>query len=135
MEAAGQDQPSSFSGQHMELNLRNVLVDLFVAGSDTTSASLRWALLFMAKHVRVQSKVREELDRVVGRGRLARPADRADLPYTEAAISEVQRRANIANVAISHTTLKDVKLGEKKVLEYFFFAFCGESGACTRRDF
>ena len=33
------------------------------------------------------------------------------MPYAEAVVHEVQRRANVAHLAISHTTLRDVKIG------------------------
>jgi cytochrome P450 len=38
-------------------NLRNIYVDLFLAGSETTSSTLKWALLFMVLHPDVQKKV------------------------------------------------------------------------------
>ncbi len=39
---AREDPSSSFSPALAELNLRNTLVDFFMAGSDTTSATLRF---------------------------------------------------------------------------------------------
>jgi cytochrome P450 len=38
-------------------NLRNIVFDLFLAGSETTSSTLKWAVLFMAKHQDIQKKV------------------------------------------------------------------------------
>jgi len=38
-------------------NLRNICVDLFFAGSETTSSTLKWALLFMILYPEVQQKV------------------------------------------------------------------------------
>ena len=53
-----------------ELNLVFILMDLFIAGSETTSSSLSWAVLFMVREQRVQRRVQQELDAVVGRDKL-----------------------------------------------------------------
>ncbi len=52
------------------MNMMNVLIDLFVAGSETTSTTLNWALLFMLQNPRVAKKVQEELDTVFGVGQV-----------------------------------------------------------------
>jgi cytochrome P450 family 2 subfamily J len=44
-------------------------MDLFVAGSDTTTITLRFALLYLVLHPDVQVKVQQELDRIVGHDR------------------------------------------------------------------
>ncbi len=43
---------STFKGDEGMLNMRNVLIDLFIAGSETTSTTLNWAMLFMLRYVR-----------------------------------------------------------------------------------
>ena len=45
------------------------LFDLFLAGSETTSTTLTWAVLYMVRYPRVQARVQEELDAVVGTDR------------------------------------------------------------------
>ena len=66
-----------------------VIDDLFLAGTETTSTTLRWAILYMIAFLDVQRKVHEEIDRVVGRNRLPKLSDKPDLPYTESVIHEV----------------------------------------------
>lgn len=88
-------------------NLVSSTGNLFAAGTDTTGATLRWALLLMAKYPQIQGKVQEELSRVVGI-RQVRAEDRMNMPYTDAVIHETQRLANILPIAIPHLTSTDV---------------------------
>ncbi|XP_077939895.1 cytochrome P450 2K1-like isoform X1 [Gasterosteus aculeatus] len=88
-------------------NLVTTASNLFVAGSDTTGATLRWALLLMAKYPQIQDQVQEELSRVMG-SRQVRVEDRRNLPYTDAVIHETQRLANVVPLAIPHKTSRDV---------------------------
>ncbi|NXQ22950.1 CP2DK protein, partial [Peucedramus taeniatus] len=91
-------------------NLRLVTMDLFTAGSETTSTTLRWALLYMLLHPEIQSKVQAEIDRVIGRERPPSMMDQASMPYTNAVIHEVQRCGDIAPVGVPHMTYRDTEL-------------------------
>ncbi|XP_072015407.1 cytochrome P450 2F3-like isoform X1 [Amphiura filiformis] len=75
-----------------------VIHNLFFAGTETTSITLRWSLLYMLKYPYVQKRVQEEIDSVVGRDRLPKLSDKPNLPYTEAVIHEIQRFASIAAI-------------------------------------
>ncbi|XP_038046825.1 cytochrome P450 2J6-like [Patiria miniata] len=95
------------------LNPDNLLVtifELFMAGSDTTSCSLRWALLFMMAHPEVQAGVQQELDDVVGRNRLPRLSDLPNLPYTESTILEILRVRVIAPLPMPHRASKQTQI-------------------------
>ncbi|XP_058720444.1 cytochrome P450 2D20-like isoform X2 [Poecile atricapillus] len=91
-------------------NLRLVAVDLFTAGSETTSTTLRWALLYMLLHPEIQNKVQAEIDKVIGRERPPTMKDQASMPYTNAVIHEVQRCGDIAPVGLPHMTYRDTEL-------------------------
>jgi len=106
------DPSSSYYGDFGRENLVSTLMDLFVAGSETTSTTLTWAVLYMARYPEVQEKVQEELDRVVGRGRLPSLKDRMSLPYTEAVVMEVQRYANIIPQGVHHLSKKDITVND-----------------------
>ncbi|XP_072039683.1 cytochrome P450 2F3-like [Amphiura filiformis] len=80
-------------------NILAVLDDFFLAGTETTSTTLRWALLYMMNYPKIQTKIQQEIDTVVGRDRLPKLSDKVDLPYVEAVLHEIQRHASII-----HTT-------------------------------
>ncbi|NWI51924.1 CP2DH protein, partial [Calyptomena viridis] len=91
-------------------NLRLVTADLFSAGSETTTTTLRWALLFMVLHPEIQSKVQAEIDKVIGRERSPTMNDQVSMPYTNAVIHEVQRYGDIVPVGLPHMTYRDTEL-------------------------
>ncbi|NWT82087.1 CP2DR protein, partial [Lanius ludovicianus] len=91
-------------------NLRLVTADLFTAGSETSSTTLRWALLYMLLYPEIQSKVQAEIDKVIGRERPPSMMDQASMPYTNAVIHEVQRYGDIVPVGLPHMTYRDTEL-------------------------
>uniref|UniRef100_A0A3B4ZCU0 Uncharacterized protein n=1 Tax=Stegastes partitus TaxID=144197 RepID=A0A3B4ZCU0_9TELE len=94
-----------------EENLIVSVWDLFLAGSETTTTTLRWAFLYMAKYPEIQEKVQAETDRVIGQSRQPSMEDRANLPYTDAVIHEIQRMGNVVSLSLPHITNRDVQLG------------------------
>ncbi|NXX06066.1 CP2DH protein, partial [Larus smithsonianus] len=91
-------------------NLRLVTADLFAAGSETTSTTLRWALLYMLLHPEIQSKVQAEIDMVIGRERSPTMKDQVSMPYTNAVIHEVQRYGDVVPIGLPHMTYRDTEL-------------------------
>lgn len=78
-----------------EENLIYTSLDLFFAGTETTSTTLRWGLLYLALNPGLQEKVQAEIDRVLGQSQQPSTAARESMPYTNAFIHEVQRMGNI----------------------------------------
>ncbi|CAI5684570.1 cytochrome P450 2K1 [Oreochromis niloticus] len=88
-------------------NLLITVMNLFAAGTETTSTTLRWGLLLMAKYPKIQDEVQEELRRVIG-DRQVQVADRKNLPFTDAVIHETQRLSSIIPTALPHKTTRDI---------------------------
>uniref|UniRef100_A0A3P9KDK6 Cytochrome P450 2K1 n=1 Tax=Oryzias latipes TaxID=8090 RepID=A0A3P9KDK6_ORYLA len=95
------------NGAFNDENLLMTVIHLFAAGTETTSTTLRWGLLLMAKYPKIQDQVQDELRRVIG-DRMVQVSDRKNLPFTDAVIHEIQRLASIVPTALPHKTSKDV---------------------------
>ncbi|XP_056671009.1 cytochrome P450 2J2-like isoform X1 [Monodelphis domestica] len=97
----------NISSSFNEDNLVCCTLDLFFAGTETTSTILRWALLYMALYPEIQDKIQAEIDRVIGQSRQPTMADRENMPYTNAAIHEVLRMGNILPVNVPRVARVD----------------------------
>ena len=47
-----------------EANIYKIIVDLFLAGGETTGTSLDWAILYMIKYPHIQQKCQNEIEKV-----------------------------------------------------------------------
>ncbi|XP_021015798.1 cytochrome P450 2J3 isoform X5 [Mus caroli] len=102
--------PDKTTTSFNEENLICSTLDLFFAGTETTSTTLRWAFLCMALYPEVQEKMQAEIDRVIGQARQPNLADRDSMPYTNAVIHEVQRIGNIIPFNVPREVTVDTKL-------------------------
>lgn len=93
-----------------EENLIFCALDLFFAGTETTSTTLRWGLLYMALYPEIQEKVQAEIDRVLGQSQQPSVAARELMPYTNAVIHEVQRMGNIIPLNVPRVASADTTL-------------------------
>ncbi|XP_052569483.1 cytochrome P450 2C29-like isoform X3 [Peromyscus californicus insignis] len=99
------NQQSEFTLEHLATTVSN----LFAAGTETTSTTLRYALLLLLKHPHVTAKVQEEINHVVGRHRSPCMQDRSHMPYTDAMIHEVQRFIDLLPNNLPHAVTCDTK--------------------------
>ncbi|XP_060554557.1 cytochrome P450 2J4-like [Ruditapes philippinarum] len=93
-----------------EANVYKIIVDLFLAGGETTGTSLDWALLYMIMYPDVQSRCFNEISKVVGSGRPVSLSDRNQMPYTQATLLELQRISNTLTFSLPHVAKQDATL-------------------------
>ncbi|XP_039258051.2 cytochrome P450 2U1-like isoform X2 [Styela clava] len=86
--------------------LIGVARDLFLGGSDTTSNSICWAVLYLSRNQEVQAKMYEEISDIVGQ--MAPSTTMSDkMPYTKAVIQEILRMRPIAPLSLGHLSCRE----------------------------
>ena len=91
---ATRDSSEEVTSVLTEGNMFRVVMELFLAGAETSYNSLDWAFLFMVEYPEIQSKSQQEIENTVG-DRKIKYSDRLNLKYTDATITEIQRQANL----------------------------------------
>ena len=85
-------------------------MDLFTASTGTNSVTLEWAMLLLLLYPECGRRARQELDAVVGPGRLVTLEDRPNLPYTQALLAETLRRSSVLALAVPHRAETDMEI-------------------------
>ncbi|PIA31003.1 hypothetical protein AQUCO_05300083v1 [Aquilegia coerulea] len=75
-----------------DANIKALLVNMFTAGTDTTTSSIEWALTEMIKNPRILACAQAEMDQVIGKSRRLEESDIPNLPYLQAICKETFRK-------------------------------------------
>lgn len=86
---AARDEEADGAGM-TDLQLRDELLTLFLAGHETTANALAWTWHLLARNPDAEARLHDELRTVLG-GRAPVAADFPALPYTRAVVSESMR--------------------------------------------
>ena len=89
-----------------EDQLIGIIFDLFLAGAETTSTTMKWAVMLMILNPRVQQRCRQEIEECVG-SRQPGLADMEKLVYCMATILEIQRVGCTVPSSLQHRVLED----------------------------
>ncbi|KAG5517351.1 hypothetical protein RHGRI_037937 [Rhododendron griersonianum] len=73
-------------------NIKALLLDLFTAGTDTSSSVIEWALSEILLNSDILKRAQEEMDQVIGRNRRLQASDIPKLPYLQALCKETFRK-------------------------------------------
>ncbi|KAL0578893.1 hypothetical protein V5O48_003126 [Marasmius crinis-equi] len=87
--------------------IKNCTGMAYLAGSDTTIAVILSFILAMVLHPEAQKRAQNEIDEVVGCGRVPEFSDQENLPYIKAALLETLRWQPTVPLALPHKCLKD----------------------------
>nr|MDQ3819812.1 cytochrome P450 [Acidobacteriota bacterium] len=97
-------------GQMTDLQVRDEVMTLILAGHETTANALTWTWYLLSEHAEVEAKLHEELDAVL-QGRRPTVEDVPRLSYTEMVLTESMRLYPPA-WAIGRLALKDCEIGD-----------------------
>jgi len=100
-------QNSDTPSQDIQVNLlKDVAIQAYMAGGDTTASAIGTFFLAMVCYPEVQKKAQTELDNVLN-GRLPEHGDIFSLPYLSALVKEVIRWEPVAPLGIPHLSISD----------------------------
>lgn len=91
--------------------IRGIMKVLFVTGTDTSRATMEWALSLLLNNPQVLEKARTEIDIQVGNGRLIDESDITDLPYLRCIINETLRMYPAAPLLAPRESSEDCTVG------------------------
>jgi len=93
-------------------NIMNSMNLVFGGGSEATRNTMNWAFLFMANHLEIQKKIRDEIENVIGLQEIPTLKHKAECHYTSAFIAEVLRFRPSNPMGAAHKTTVDSQVGK-----------------------
>ncbi|GMH29633.1 hypothetical protein Nepgr_031476 [Nepenthes gracilis] len=102
-----QEKPSSFE---LDTIIKATCLAMILAGTDTTTVTLTWALSLLLNNRHVLKKALDELDTIVGKERLVDDSDMKNLVYLEAIIKEVMRLYPAAPLSLPREAISDCNI-------------------------
>ncbi|KAJ0788984.1 putative geraniol 8-hydroxylase [Helianthus annuus] len=94
------------------IHIKILLVDLFLAGTETSSSTTEWAMTELFLNPDMFAKVRKEVSSIVGEDGKINEEKILDLPYLHAVIKETMRLHLSGPLLAPHKTENQVKLGD-----------------------
>ncbi|XP_047258446.1 geraniol 8-hydroxylase-like, partial [Capsicum annuum] len=91
-------------------NIPSICLDVFVAGTDTSSNVMEWAMAEILKAPEVMKKAQAELAEVIGEGKAIEEADILRLPYLQCIIKETYRLHPPAPFLVPREAGEDVEV-------------------------
>ncbi|XP_056158367.1 cytochrome P450 81Q32-like isoform X2 [Syzygium oleosum] len=91
--------------------IKGFLLTLLIAGTDTSSVTMEWALANLLNHPNILEKARTEIDSQVGQDHLIDESDLAKLLFLRNIISETLRLHPPVPLLIPHYSSDDCKIG------------------------
>ena len=89
--------------------------NLFVAGTETTSSIVEWAVTELIRHPEILKQAQEELDAVVGRGRLFLESDLPRLTFFNAVIKETFRLHQSTPLSLPRVASEECEVGGYRI--------------------
>ncbi|KAK2991368.1 hypothetical protein RJ640_024041, partial [Escallonia rubra] len=91
-------------------DMKHLLLNLFLAGTDTSSLTVEWAMTELLCNPEKLAKARTELEEVVGKNELLQESDIPKLRYLQAIVKETFRLHPAAPFLVPHKADTDVEI-------------------------
>ncbi|CAI9112543.1 OLC1v1013004C1 [Oldenlandia corymbosa var. corymbosa] len=104
--AFSKEAPEEFDRNLIE----HIFLDLFAAGTDTTSSTLEWAMTELLRNPRTLKRAQAELAETVGRGKQIEETDLPRLPYLQCIVKETMRMHPAVPFLVPRKVERDVEL-------------------------
>ncbi|KAI7728952.1 hypothetical protein M8C21_018086 [Ambrosia artemisiifolia] len=91
--------------------IKGNMMALLFAGTDTSSATIEWAMSLLLNHPNVLEKARAEIDEYTRQERLVQETDLPNLPYIQCIVNETLRLFPAAPLLVPHESTKDCTIG------------------------
>ncbi|KAL8116961.1 hypothetical protein AgCh_023223 [Apium graveolens] len=109
-EGNGKDEPAKLS--HLQISI--FLMEMFMAGTETTSSTTEWAMSELLQNPESMKKIKAELLRVVGANNKLTESHIHNLPYLQATIEETLRLHAPVPLVLPRKAIQDTEfLGYK----------------------
>nr|QWK52221.1 cytochrome P450 81D11-1 [Isatis tinctoria] len=92
---------------YTDVIIKGIIVVMILAGTDTSAATLEWAMSNMLNHPEVLKKARTEIDEQIGLDRLIEEQDIVKLPYLQSIVSETLRLYPVVPMLLPHMASED----------------------------
>ncbi|KAL7108435.1 hypothetical protein ACP275_06G112100 [Erythranthe tilingii] len=93
-----------------ENHINHLLLELFLAGTDTTATTIVWAFSDLIKNQHAMSKLRDEFATKIGNKTVISESDATDLPYLQACIKESIRLHPPIPFLLPHKAIQTCKV-------------------------
>ncbi|XP_010539018.1 PREDICTED: cytochrome P450 83A1-like [Tarenaya hassleriana] len=99
-----------FSTEFTFENVKAVILDIMVAGTDTAAAAVVWGMTYLQKYPEVMKKAQAEIRNLVGDREFVTEDDLQHLPYFKALVKETLRIEPVIPLLVNRLTIEDTKI-------------------------
>ncbi|XVF35991.1 hypothetical protein REPUB_Repub19eG0019700 [Reevesia pubescens] len=92
-------------------NIKAVLMNVFIAGTDTSAAAVIWVMTFLMKNPRCLKKTQEEVRNLIGEKSFVNEDDVQALTYLKAVIKETFRLHPVVPLILPRETMRKCNIG------------------------
>ncbi|KAF5182006.1 Cytochrome p450 [Thalictrum thalictroides] len=96
--------------QFSDTDIKALLKDIFVAGTDTTSTTVEWVMTELLRNPEKMAKIQAELKETIGEHKLINESDIIRLPYLQAIVKETFRMHPPVPLLLPHKAESRVEL-------------------------